>query len=991
VANAGLIGTNLAGIYQWSTQAPYLDYFKSARPWLTQVGDTWDTGEQALLDLDRNGWVRSLPTGGSQAQFRQVGTLVSPAGTAARPGRYFVLYDGEGVINYGLGGVKLASESNSGRDVVQLVNLAGNLATGNDPDQNPIYIGITQTNPQNPIRNIRVIHEDDFDLYQAGQVFRPEFLESLKPYGSLRFMDWMNTNYISTPQEWSNRPHTDLATWMTNGVPVETMVALANQTQTNPWFTIPHLATDDYIRQFATYVRDNLDPKLVAHVEFSNEVWNFLFPQATWANEQGIANLTDANGNPPQAANIQWYGVRAAQTADIWREVFATKPGAPELKTVFATQSAWQGLEYYGLEAPAWVAKGNRPPKESFDVYAIAPYFGSHLGLPENQTLVRQWAQEGDAGILKALQEIRTGGLLGTTGAQSLQQIQLDTAYHKSVATSNGLTLAAYEGGSHVVGVYEAQNDPILTEFFIRLNRDPRMGDLYTEYLNIWKQAGGGLFQNFTDVASPSKYGSWGTLESWNQTSSPKYDAILNFINSNFPNVGNPTPAPTPSPSPAPTPTPDPISSPSPTPTPTPDPISSPSPTPTPTPGPISSPSPTPTPTPGPISSPSPTPTPTPDPTPTPIQEPVPSPSPTLTPAPIPVPSPSPTPTPIPTPSPTPTPAPTLSNQPQTLTGGMDNDTLSGGTGHDLLEGHRGNDVLDGGLGNNTLRGGRGDDTYVINSAADLVIEAARQGKDTVRASIDYTLTDNVENLILLTNQNLSGFGNARNNQLIGNSGDNYLDGRSGNDTMIGGAGDDRYVVSNRGDLVVEAANEGNDWVTSSRSYTLTDNVENLVLTGDRNINGTGNNLNNQILGNSGNNTLTGNGGSDTLSGGAGRDRFVVDHGAPFNAEVMGVDVIQDLDLTTGDKIVLDKTTFTALKSLAGQGFSVASEFQVVTTDQEATTSTALIVYNKTNGNLFYNSNGSDAGFGTTATNGGLFANLANTPCLTTRAFTLRN
>jgi hypothetical protein len=967
VANASLIGTNLAQIVQWSTQAPYLDYFKSARPWLTQASSIWDTGEQALLDLDANGWVRSLPTNGSQAKFRQVGTLVTHEGTAARPGRYFVLYDGEGTINYRLGGVKLASESYAGRDVVQLISPTGNVATGNDPQQSPILLEITQINSQNPIRNIRVIHEDDFDLYQSGQIFRPEFLESLKPYGSLRFMDWMTTNYISTPQEWSNRPRPDQFTWATNGVPVETMVALANQTKADPWFTIPHLATDDYIRQFATYVRDNLDPSLVAHVEFSNEVWNFQFPQTAWAYEQGIANLTGANGKPPEAPHVQWYGVRAAQTADIWREVFTAKTGAPTLKTVFATQSAWKGLEAYGLEAPDWVARGNRPPKESFDVYAIAPYIGSEMGLPENQTLMRQWAQEGEAGMLKAFEQMRTGGLLGVTGAQSLKKIELDLAYHKSVATTNGMTLAAYEGGSHLVGVLEVQNDPIITEFFIRLNRDPRMGQIYTEYFNIWKQAGGGIFQNFTDIGSPSKYGSWGTLESWNQTSSPKYDAILNFVKSNYPSGGNPTPTPTPSP------TPNPFPSPSPTPTPFP------SPTPTPTPAPIPSPTPSPTPTPKPL----------PEPTPTPVRDPIPNPSPTPSPTPAPIPNPSPTPS--PTPIPTPTPAPTVSNQPQTLTGGMDNDTLSGGTGNDLLEGHRGNDVLDGGLGNNTLRGGAGDDTYMVNSTADLVIETARRGNDTVRASIEYTLPNNVENLILLTNQNLSGFGNARNNQLIGNSGDNYLDGRSGNDTMIGGAGDDRYVVSNRGDLVVEAANEGNDWVMSSRTYTLPDNVENLTLTGDRNINGTGNNQNNQIIGNSGNNTLTGNGGSDTLSGGAGRDRFVVDLNTSFNAKSIGVDVIQDLDLTTGDKIVLDKTTFTALKSLAGQGFSVASEFQVVTTDQEAATSTALIVYNKTNGNLFYNANGSDVGFGTTATNGGIFANLANTPSLTARAFSIRN
>jgi Ca2+-binding RTX toxin-like protein len=533
VAAGRSLGTNLAGIAQWSTQSPFIDHFKSARTWLPQEPNVWDTGESALLDLDVNGWLRSLPAAGSQAQFDVAGTLVLPYGVAARPGRYVILYEGEGQINYGLGGRKLVGESTPGRDVVQLVNQAGNPALGNDPNQLPIYLQISQTNPQNYLRNFQVIHEDDLALYEAGIVFQPEFLENIKNYGSLRFMDWMNTNAIWTPQEWNSRPRPDQATWMTNGVPVETMVALANTTGTNPWFTIPHLATDDYIRQFATYVRDHLAPGLVAYVEFSNEVWNFQFPQTAWAYDQGIANLTDVNGNPPAAPNIQWYGVRAAQTANIWREVFAAKPGAPELKTVFSTQSAWQGLEYYGLEAPAWVAKGNRPPKESFDVYATAPYVGSHLGLPENQTLMRQWAQEGEAGMVKAFQELRTGGLLGTAGVQSLQQAQLDIAYHKSVATVNGMSLAAYEFGQHVAGVYEVQNDPILTEFFIRLNRDPRMGELYTDYLNVWKQAGGSVAQNFSDVYEPSKFGSWGLLESWNQVSSPKYDAVQNFLNSN--------------------------------------------------------------------------------------------------------------------------------------------------------------------------------------------------------------------------------------------------------------------------------------------------------------------------------------------------------------------------------------------------------------------------------------------------------------------------
>ncbi len=58
------------------------------------------------------------------------------------------------------------------------------------------------------------------------------------------------------------------------GMPVEVMVKLANKLNVDPWFCLPHLCTDDYVTQFATYVRDHLNSNLVAYYELSNEVWN---------------------------------------------------------------------------------------------------------------------------------------------------------------------------------------------------------------------------------------------------------------------------------------------------------------------------------------------------------------------------------------------------------------------------------------------------------------------------------------------------------------------------------------------------------------------------------------------------------------------------------------------------------------------------------------------------------------------------------------------
>ena len=78
-------------------------------------------------------------------------------------------------------------------------------------------------------------------------------------------------------------------------------------------------------------------------------------------------------------------------------------------------------------------------------------------------------------------------------------------------------------------------------------------------------------------------------------------------------------------------------------------------------------------------------------------------------------------------------------------------------------------------------------------------------------------------------------------------------------------------------DVVIENADEGNDWVYSKMiNYTLGANVENLVLelSGGA-INGTGNDLDNRIYGNGFKNVLTGGGGDDTLNGGFGADTMI--------------------------------------------------------------------------------------------------------------------
>ncbi|WP_305955954.1 calcium-binding protein, partial [Pseudomonas sp. D(2018)] len=256
-------------------------------------------------------------------------------------------------------------------------------------------------------------------------------------------------------------------------------------------------------------------------------------------------------------------------------------------------------------------------------------------------------------------------------------------------------------------------------------------------------------------------------------------------------------------------------------------------------------------------------------------------------------------------------PSVTPTNSGDIINGNPDDDVLSGLGGNDILSGNSGNDLLDGGTGADLMQGGQGNDTYVVDHLFDIVVEASNAGIDTVRASISYSLGDNLENLTLLGTADLNGFGNSRDNTLIGNAGNNLLsggagndrlqgeagndmllggngndtleggagddllDGGSGTDTMAGGSGNDVYVVSQSSDSVSEAAGEGTDTVRASVNYNLGANLENLELTGSSNLRGTGNALDNRLLGNSGSNILDGGAGNDWLAGRRGSDTYL--------------------------------------------------------------------------------------------------------------------
>ncbi|MBD2456908.1 hypothetical protein H6G80_22885 [Nostoc sp. FACHB-87] len=234
-------------------------------------------------------------------------------------------------------------------------------------------------------------------------------------------------------------------------------------------------------------------------------------------------------------------------------------------------------------------------------------------------------------------------------------------------------------------------------------------------------------------------------------------------------------------------------------------------------------------------------------------------------------------------------------------TGSFSDNILIGNSGNNTLTGYAGNDTLDGGVGVDTLLGGLGDDIYIVDDVGDVVTENLNEGTDTVIATVNYILGNNLENLTLAGTANINGTGNALNNSITGNSGNNTLTGYAGNDILSGGTGNDFLL-----------GGQGNDQLTGGEG------VDFFGFSGVANFSDLS---------------------IDTITDFTkGSDLILLSHSL-FNSLTMSNSIISSEFAT----ITADSATEVAL----------------------AGGSSAFLVYNTSTGNLFYNADGAVAGLGT--------------------------
>jgi len=518
------IGMNLAQVSDYGAGFPFYNLMWGARPWMTHNaggGGEWDTHQQDAFAFDADGYPREVPVKVNGTLPPQSIYTLLP--NTLKPGKYVLLHDGEGVFA-GVMGTRVISQGR-GRALLQMTQ-NGKLVEG---------LSIERSNPANPVRNMRIVALANENVDLAATPFLPEFLEFCRPFHALRFMDWGATNN-SIEEAWASRRSPTFYTMVgvtgnpddTNGhapdafgrkfsgaVAHEVMIALANTLGIDPWFCIPHRATDEYVAEMAKLVHAKLDPKLTAYVEVSNEIWNWQFAQAGWMlQSRRLGDMVEAKGGKAWddsaktkgANHPERIGALFGHVFGIWQNNW---PAADRKRTVriCATQTAWLDVALRTIDAT--MSNGG------CDAVAQSGYFG-----PRTEEYDR-WAARGAA--LTADDVIKD--MRGVIDFQAKPGVALTAAQR---AQKLGLRYVVYEGGQHLQpkGQAELPYNPALGA----AQTKPEMYDLYLENLRGQVHLGCSLFCAFSSVGGQgSRYGSWGAKSSYAEpnANAPKYRALL--------------------------------------------------------------------------------------------------------------------------------------------------------------------------------------------------------------------------------------------------------------------------------------------------------------------------------------------------------------------------------------------------------------------------------------------------------------------------------
>lgn len=524
------MGTNLSGPADYATELPFVDLMHTARVWYTKDAEDpewdgpWNTEAAGLLSYRPDGYPTKVPQAVAGKVYEQKVATIWGDASGWPEGTYVVLFDGEGALSFG-GRASETALTSPNRMTFRFLRPA-------PPEVPVVELVIDRSAASNPVRNIRVLMPGSEATYRT-QPFNPLWLEKLKVFSSVRFMDWGATNHWGQPDPWTwddrslvawkERQTLDRYTWADGrGIPYEMMIRLMNEAGLDGWVCIPHRADPGFVRSMSALFQSTLDKKRRLTVEYSNEVWNWMFGQAQWLktyghpSETAVSNHRDKPGQFGYDPSSTWpekITGNIQDALDLWTQAWGSD--LRRLVRVVGVQTGW-------LDVGQRVAFNLRPG--SFDAIAPAYYFG--LSEEADQALDALGPR---ATVADVARWVRTG--------REKNEMPWLRQLKTLVADRLGLPLVFYEGGQHLTPIPFGQ-EPSYAPALLAIQRHPVMKDLYLEWFEFLKTLRGSeplVLMNFSFVGPRSApYGSWGLLETLDQdlavVPAPKHQAVLEAL-----------------------------------------------------------------------------------------------------------------------------------------------------------------------------------------------------------------------------------------------------------------------------------------------------------------------------------------------------------------------------------------------------------------------------------------------------------------------------
>lgn len=335
--------------------------------------------------------------------------------------------------------------------------------------------------------------------YAEDKIFTDQFIASLAPFTTLRTMDWTATN-ASSDKDWSDRTLWTHARqsppaapgkvygWQGRGASWESVIMLANLANKDVWICVPHLATDDYIRQLARLFRDGnahtpgLNPNLKLYVEYSNEIWNWA---GAFRQTPDVRDLAKVHGAPINFDGetdefilmCRYKAMRTVQISNIFRQEFGNSQMMTRVRPLIMHQvgqayqqaHVLQFIDRYYNKADSR-SNWNDPRPVNYYIYggSGSTYFAPEAGV--NSTTI--WnSKEFDS-----------------WGYWINKNVGPDAVWAKMY----GLEQISYEGNVHDIG--DATTDALIRE----VDQTPRMSEELEEHFQAWSSVGGGQWNFFS-------------------------------------------------------------------------------------------------------------------------------------------------------------------------------------------------------------------------------------------------------------------------------------------------------------------------------------------------------------------------------------------------------------------------------------------------------------------------------------------------------------